>query len=65
MFRGELDRAVREGVDVTAPRARANNGVMVDPLELRGLPMIGRSVSGATPGRNPLAALLAKERRRR
>jgi hypothetical protein len=37
---------------------------MVDAPELRGLPMIGRSVAGVQPGTQPLQALLAKERRR-
>jgi hypothetical protein len=37
---------------------------MVDALELRGVPMIGRGVAGAQPGSNPVGALLAKERRR-
>jgi hypothetical protein len=32
---------------------------------LRGLPAIGRGVSGAIAGSNPSAALIAKERRRR
>ena len=31
----------------------------------RGLPMIGKGVSGAMPGTNPLGALLAQERGRR
>jgi hypothetical protein len=38
---------------------------MVDPLDLRGLPAIALGVAGATPGSNPVPALLAKERRRR
>jgi hypothetical protein len=38
---------------------------MVDALELRGVPMIGRGVAGAQPGSNPVGALLAKERRAR
>jgi hypothetical protein len=36
-----------------------------DPARLRGLPAIGRNVSGASPGTNPVAALLRKERQRR
>jgi hypothetical protein len=36
-----------------------------DPARLRGLPAIGRNVSGASPGTNPVAALLRKERERR
>ena len=34
-----------------------------DPARLRGLPAIGRNVSGEIPGTNPLAALLRKEAR--
>lgn len=64
IFRREFDRAGRADIDTTAPRARRNDGVMVDPLDLRGLPAIARGVAGATPGSNPLSALLAKERRR-
>jgi len=36
-----------------------------EPARLRGLPAIGRNVSGAIPGTDPLRALLAKESRRR
>jgi hypothetical protein len=38
---------------------------MVDPFELRGLPVLAPGVQGVAPGTHPLAALLAKERRRR
>ncbi len=31
----------------------------------RGLPMVGKGISGAMPGTNPLGALIAKERGRR
>ena len=65
VLRAELDRAVGAGKHVTAPRARRNDGIMVDPRELRGLPAIGPGVAGATAGSNPLRALLAKESRRR
>jgi hypothetical protein len=34
-----------------------------DPVRLRGLPAIGRNVSGSTVHTDPLKALLAKERR--
>ena len=34
-----------------------------DTSRLRGLPAIGRGVSGAVPGSDPLKALLAKEKR--
>jgi hypothetical protein len=35
-----------------------------DPRRLRGLPGIGRNVSGAVSGSDPVRALLAKERQR-
>jgi hypothetical protein len=35
-----------------------------DPARLRGLPAIGRNVSGATSHTDPVRALLAKEARR-
>jgi hypothetical protein len=50
--------------DTTAPRARTNDGVMVDASELRGLPMLAPHVGGVMPGTDPVRALLAKERRR-
>ena len=39
----------------------ASNGG--DSQKLRGLPAIGRGVSGAVAGSNPVSALLPKERR--
>jgi hypothetical protein len=36
-----------------------------EPTRLRGLPAIGRNVSGAVPGTDPLRALLRKEGSRR
>jgi hypothetical protein len=36
-----------------------------DKQRLRGLPAVSRGVSGTQPGTQPLAALLAKERRAR
>ena len=36
-----------------------------DPERLRGLPAIGRNVSGAIRGSDPLGALIRKENRRR
>jgi hypothetical protein len=64
VLREEFARARQEGIDMTAPRARGNDGVMVHPRELRGLPILARGVRGESPGSNPVAALLAKERRR-
>jgi hypothetical protein len=37
---------------------------MVDPFELRGLPVVARGVAGVAPGTDPVRALLAKESRR-
>jgi hypothetical protein len=69
VLRDELDRAVSEGKDVTAPRARGNDGVMVDPRDLRGLPALAPGVTGVQPGTQPKRAFFAKlarqERRRR
>jgi hypothetical protein len=45
-------------------RRRRGVGVVPSAGELRGLPVVGGG-PGATPGSNPVAALLAKERRRR
>ena len=45
-------------------RRQAGRIVVPSPGELRGLPVVG-SGPGATPGSNPVSALLAKERRRR
>jgi hypothetical protein len=56
---------VLHGADVTAPSARRNDGIVVDRLELRGLPVIGYGIAGVQPGTDPVQALLAKERRRR
>lgn len=46
----------------TERKHRGSNGA--DYANLRGLPAIGRNVSGAVPGTDPLRALLAKEERR-
>lgn len=35
------------------PRARTNDGVMVDPRDLRGVPIVGHSVAGVSPGTQP------------
>lgn len=42
---------------------RSANGHNRD--RLRGLPAVGRGIGGTSPGTDPLAALLAKEARRR
>ena len=51
-------------MDVTALRARRNDGVMVDAFELRGLPVLAPGVQGVAPGTDSLGALLSKEARR-
>jgi hypothetical protein len=43
-------------------RPRRGVGVVPSAAELRGVPVVG-SGPGATPGSNPVLALLAKERR--
>src|SRR5689334_5728930 len=35
------------------PRARSNDGVMVDPRDLRGIPIVGRGVGGVSPQTQP------------
>ena len=66
--RGELPASASQGealeVDVERARRRRGRAVVPSPGELRGLPAVGWGVAGATPGSNPLSALLAKERRR-
>ena len=65
--RGQVEQQqsdVLHGPDMTAPGARRNDGLMVSPLELRGLPMLSRNVGGVQPGTQPEQALLAKEARR-
>jgi hypothetical protein len=63
--RGESERADQARIDTTAPRARRNDGVMVEAAELRGLPMLAPGVQGVAPGTDPVGALLSKERRQR
>jgi hypothetical protein len=64
VLRDEFERAGQAGVDRTVPRARANDQIVADRMELRGLPVIG-AAGGVIPGTQPEQALLAKERRRR
>jgi hypothetical protein len=65
VFGEEFHRAGRTGIDATAPRARRNDGLMVDAFELRGLPILAPGVQGVAPGTDPVGALRAKERQRR
>jgi hypothetical protein len=66
-FQRKLARILLEtGVELPAATAKPINGAGGgEPARLRGLPAIGRNVSGAIPGTDPVRALLAKERRRR
>jgi hypothetical protein len=56
---GRNGRAPREAVvpEIVNPGA----GMHADPLRMRGIPVIG-GCAGASPGTNPLAAWLRKER---
>jgi hypothetical protein len=66
--KGELpvSAALDDMLEAEAELVRRRRGrvVVPSPGELRGLPVIGGG-PGASPGSNPVAALLAKERRRR
>jgi hypothetical protein len=66
--RGQLPSSAAPGdvLEAEAELVRRQRGrvVVPSPGELRGLPVIGGG-AGATAGSNPVAALLAKERRRR
>ena len=53
-------------VDDSKPSSRLTRGADGhDWRRRRGLPMVGRGISGAMPGTNPLGALIAKERGQR
>lgn len=45
------------------PRARSNEGVMVDPRELRGIPVVGIGVGGVSPGTQPERETIRRDRR--
>jgi hypothetical protein len=66
--RGELPAAALDDVleaEAELIRRRRQRRVVVPSAgELRGVPVVGGG-PGATPGSNPVAALLAKERRQR
>jgi hypothetical protein len=66
--KGELPASAALGdvLEAEAELVRRQRGrdVVPSPAELRGLPVIGGG-PGASPGSNPVAALLAKERGRR
>ena len=55
---------VPDEVEDAKPSSRPTRGADGhDWRRRRGLPMIGKGVGGASPGTNPVAALLAKEAR--
>jgi hypothetical protein len=66
--KGELPASAALGdvLEAEAELVRRQRGRVVVPSagELRGVPVVG-SGPGATPGSNPVSALLAKERRLR
>ena len=59
----KIAKAVLDGELGVVPRGvHAPRSAEGDAMRLRGVPCIARSVAGAIPGTNPLAALLASER---
>ena len=56
-------RLVQEAVDET-PESTAGSTAGGDGRRLRGIPSVGRGVSGAIGGTDPLRALMAKERQK-
>ena len=56
-------RLVAEAVDET-PESAAGSTAGGDGRRVRGIPSVGRGVSGAIGGTDPMRALLAKERRK-
>ena len=62
----KIAKAILEGEAAELPTRTAAGGTAAgDPRRLRGLPAIGRNVSGATHETDPVRALFAKESRRR
>ena len=59
----KLAKILLETGEAAPPRAQVGATSGGDPARLRGLPAIGRNVSGATVETDPVRALLAKERR--
>ena len=64
-FERKLARILLELADAPKEPKPINGAGGGESARLRGLPAIGRNVSGAIPGTDPLAALLAKENRKR
>jgi hypothetical protein len=64
-FEHELAKILFEtGAELPKNAKPVNGAGGGEPARLRGSPAIGRNVSGAIPGTDPLNALLAKERKR-
>ena len=62
----KIARALLEGEAADIPTRTAAGGTAAgDPRRLRGLPAIGRNVSGATVETDPVRHLLWKESQRR
>jgi len=63
----ELDRKLAKILLETGEPAPVRSGVTAggDERRLRGVPAVGRGVSGTMAGTDPLGALIANERRRR
>jgi hypothetical protein len=60
--RAQLEQRQTDGfqendrTDAATPHARLNDEVMVDPFELRGLPILAPGVQGVAPGTDPVGA---------
>lgn len=61
----KVRRIVAEVGDAEMPSSTAGATAAGDERRLRGVPAVGRGVSGAIPGTSPVGALLAHESRRR
>jgi len=58
-------RAILEAGEDEAPALRAGATAGGDRRRARGVPIVGPGIGGTAPGTDPLAALIAKENRRR
>ena len=61
----KIGRLLRESEAVDLPKTVARATLPGDPRRLRGLPAVGRSVSGAINGTTPHVAVLELDRQRR
>lgn len=60
-----LGKILLETGEAAPPAPRAGVTAGGDETRLRGLPAVAKGAPGRIPGTDPVAALLAKERRRR